>query len=124
MIAVCVLLFIMTLMAWIYIGVTQRSGTSWADITNAGAFAFWHDLQTLRWNILFQYGACALVQLIKVVDYWKYFNSADNATVSENQTQNENEVNSKRSSKANFALAGCIIAFAAFVFIVTEMCLL
>jgi len=47
-ICICVLLLILCILNWVYVGVSVWSATSWAEITNAGAFAFWHDMQTLR----------------------------------------------------------------------------
>lgn len=76
-IIVIILVFtLITVLAWIYIGISMWSATSWTSPTNTGAFAFFHDMQTLRWINYFVFGLCALVQLIKIVDFYKHY--ADN----------------------------------------------
>jgi hypothetical protein len=63
----------MTVLAWTYIGISMWSATSWTNPTNAGAFAFFHDMQTLKWINYFVYGLSALVQLIKIIDFYKHY---------------------------------------------------
>jgi hypothetical protein len=84
--AVCILLFVVTLFGWIYVGVSVWSTDHWSDFSNAGAFAFWHDMLTLRYVHYFIYGSCALVQIIKIVDFLKHNkNAKDNENLTRMQ---------------------------------------
>ena len=72
-IAVCALLFVVTLFGWIYVGVSVWSTSMWSNFTNAGAFAFWHDIATLRFIQYTIYGTCALMQAIKLIDFLTHY---------------------------------------------------
>jgi len=109
---VCLVLFLLTVLVWIYIGVSVWSTTSWAMIDNAGAFAFWHDMQTLRYVTLLQYGACAFVQLIKIFDFWKHHSVIKAGD------------EGGKSMQARIMMVNIVISALAFAFIVVDMCLM
>lgn len=79
-IVICAVLFAITLFGWIYVGVSVWSTSMWSQFTNAGAFAFWHDMATLRFIDYMLYGTCALVQAIKVVDFWTHYKNLKNGS--------------------------------------------
>lgn len=85
-IAICVLLLILTVIAWVYISVSVEPASDWKNIDNTGAFLFWHTLETLRVVTQLQLAACALVQLIKMLDFYKHWTTVEEKEETESPT--------------------------------------
>lgn len=64
---------IVTILAWVFIGVSMMDATSWTSPTNAGAFSFFHDMQTMKWINWLVDTLCAVVQVCAMVDFWKHY---------------------------------------------------
>lgn len=117
--------FVMTILAWIYIGISMMSATSWTDPTNAGLFAFFHDMQTLRGINYFVYGLCALVQGIKIIDFYKHFlNNKQEQTDTHSVHSEEFDSSVDKKSHAKMSLINMGLAILGFCLIVIDMILL
>lgn len=124
-IIVCIVLFVVTLLGWIYVGVSVWGVGAWSNFTNAGGFAFFHDMLTIRYLDYFIYSTCALVQVIKVLDFWIHYQASRNITSSASPSLNDrNNGKQTKSNQTGLLLINVVVAALAFLFIVIDMFLL
>lgn len=124
-IIVIALFTFVTVLAWVYIGVSMQPATNWTSPTNAGAFAFFHDMQTYHWINWSVDALCAAVQAIKVVDYYKHYSNNKNEMSSTHSFTSEDFDSSNINRQhAKMSLVNAAIALFGFCLVVVDMALI
>lgn len=123
---IIILLFtLVTIFAWTFIGVSMWDATSWTNPTNSGAFAFFHDMQTMKWINWLVDTLCAVVQVCSIVDYWKHFTDNKNALSTDQPFESEDfDTNNINRQHAKLSLVNACLALLGFCLIVVDMTLI
>lgn len=124
-IVIIALFTLVTILAWTFIGISMWSATDWTNPTNAGAFAFFHDMQTYRWINWIVDGLCAAVQAIKIVDFYKHYsNNKHEMSSNHSFTSEDFDSSSVNKQHAKLSLIGAAIALLGLCLVVVDMVLI
>lgn len=123
---IIILLFsLLTIFAWIFIGFSMMDATKWSSLTNSGGFAFFHDMQSMKWINWLIETMCAVVQVCSIVDYWKHYSDNKHELSTTHSFQSENfDSGHMNKQHAKLSLINVCLALLGFCLIVIDMSLM